>query len=169
MVNVGKITFKIINKFIMIWFRLGLHNIGKNWPDFFFCNIYFNMRKYRKFHQIRAVCYSWTDAINNPNYYYLSTLKVYHLLTKQNPPTSTTLGLAFCQPSRNQLGLFHYHTTPLPSLYLPPFGLSFSHSPLWYSTVNVVWDYTRQRQIQLIQAIKLCISLCCKYQYSWQY
>ncbi len=66
--------------------------------------MYCDMTKYWKFHQIHAVCYT----INNHNFYHLSTLKVFALLTKP-PPTCTTLGPALCHPSRNQLGLLHLH------------------------------------------------------------
>lgn len=53
------------------------------------------MKKYRKYHQIRAVCYSYTDTQIFIIFFILGTLIVSPLPRKQTPPpTSTTVASA---------------------------------------------------------------------------
>lgn len=53
------------------------------------------MKKYRKYHHIRAVCYSYTDTQIFIIFFTLGTLIVSPLPRKQTPPpTSTTVASA---------------------------------------------------------------------------
>ncbi len=68
---------------------------------FFFCNIYYDMKKYRKFQCVIHVQIQLTMIIFI--IWVLKSLSSYNKTT--HSPTSTTLGSALCHPSRNQLGL----------------------------------------------------------------